>query len=251
MKQYHIGLDCQDVGRYVLMPGDPHRVKEIANHLENAREMANHREFCAWTGQLGQTRVSVVSSGIGGPSAAIAVEELGALGVHTIIRTGTCGLLQPENKRGDIIIAAGCYRGGATANAYVPANYPAFADCRIVGALERSAADCGAPHRLGVIESKDAFFLESPACLPRAKEAADHWEMLQRAGVLATEMESDTIFVVARLRKIRAASVLFGLGSHHGVEDMRPMSGDELSLLCKVAVGALKYIIEDDAKNKV
>ena len=75
--------------------------------------------------------------------------------------------------------------------------------------------------------------------------------MLQRAGVLATEMESDTIFVVARLRNIRAASVLFGLGSHHGVEDMRPMSGDEISLLCKVAVGALKYIIEDDAKNKV
>lgn len=249
MRQYHLDLEEKDVGRYVLMPGDPHRVSAIAAHLDNAREMSFHREFCSWTGYLGQTRVSVVSSGIGGPSTAIAIEELAALGVHTVIRTGTCGLLQPGDKRGDVVIATGCYRGGATANAYVPLNYPAIASAELVEALRVSARECGISPRIGIIESKDAFFLESPQYLPCVEEATKHWEIMQRAGIVATEMESDTIFVIAQLRKMRAASVLFGLGSHHGVEDMTPMSCDELNLLSSIAIGALKSIIQSDLRD--
>lgn len=249
MRQYHLDLDESDVGRYVLMPGDPHRVSAIAAYLSDAREMSFHREFCTWTGYLGQTRVSVVSSGIGGPSTAIALEELAALGVHTVIRTGTCGLLQPGDTRGVLVIATGCYRGGSTANAYVPINYPAIADFELVEALCTAARSRGVSPRVGVIESKDAFFLESPQYLPCVEEATMHWDIMQRAGILATEMESDTIFVIAQLRKMRAASVLFGLGSHHGVEDMSPMSSDELDTLSRVAIGALEAIIESDKRK--
>ena len=103
--------------------------------------------------------------------------------------------------------------------------------------------------RVGVIESKDAFFLESPQYLPCVEEATMHWDIMQRAGILATEMESDTIFVIAQLRKMRAASVLFGLGSHHGVEDMSPMSSDELDTLSRVAIGALEAIIDSDKRK--
>ena len=162
MRQYHLDLDESDVGRYVLMPGDPHRVSTIAAYLSDAREMSFHREFCTWTGYLGQTRVSVVSSGIGGPSTAIALEELAALGVHTVIRTGTCGLLQPSDTRGTLVIATGCYRGGSTANAYVPLNYPAIADFELVEALCTAARSRGVSPRVGYRKQRCFFSRIAP-----------------------------------------------------------------------------------------
>ena len=187
MRQYHLDLDESDVGRYVLMPGDPHRVSAIAAYLSDAREMSFHREFCTWTGYLGQTRVSVVSSGIGGPSTAIALEELAALGVHTVIRTGTCGLLQPSDTRGTLVIATGCYRGGSTANAYVPLNYPAIADFELVEALCTAARS----RRASVLsKAKMLFFSNRPNICPASKKrrctgiscsAQEYWQPKWRA----------------------------------------------------------------------
>lgn len=249
MKQYHLNVTKDDVGSYVIMPGDPKRVQKIARFLNNPIEVGNNREYCTYTSTLEGEKVSVVSSGIGGPSTAIAVEELRQLGVHTIVRTGTCGLLQPDMKRGDIVIATGCYRGGATANAYVPVNFPAIADFGLVATLCRVADEKGVRYRAGIIESKDAFFLETPQALPMHEAAESYWKVLQRAGVLATEMESDTLFVVALLRGIRAASVLCGIGSHNGVADMTPMSEEEVERHAYLAVETLRRTIKDD-RNK-
>ena len=239
MKQYHTGLDVGDVGKVVLLPGSPDRVPEMAKYLEDAREVAHHREFCAWTGRYGGELVSIVSTGIGGPSAAIAVEELAALGVTTFIRTGTCGLLQASMRRGTLVVVTGSVRGGGTTQAYVPTAYPAVADYRVVAALVEAARKRGAVCEAGISECKDAFYLEVPECLPLEKAARERWELWRRARVVATEMESDTVLVVAGLRGARAGSVLLGLGGCGGPDDMEPMNARELELLTCTALDAV------------
>src|SRR6267378_3159987 len=126
-KKYHIGLGAGDVGEYVLVPGDPGRTPMIAKYLDGAREIAFSREYRTFTGKLDGVPVSTVSTGMGGPSVAIAVEELSELGVHTFLRVGTCGAAQPEIKVGDLVIAEGSVRTEGTPNGYVPPEYPAIA----------------------------------------------------------------------------------------------------------------------------
>src|SRR5438874_4976459 len=142
-KKYHVGLAKGEVGDYVLVPGDPGRTPMIAKHLDDAREVAFSREYRTFTGTLDGVPVSSVSSGIGGPSAAIAVEELGELGAHTFLRVGTCGAAQPGIKRGELVIATGAVRSEGTPNGYVPLEYPAIADHKVVNACVEAASAAG------------------------------------------------------------------------------------------------------------
>ena len=142
-KQYHTQLGRGDVGRYVLLPGDPKRCAKIAAYLDNAVLIADSREYVTYTGTLEGEKVSVTSTGIGGPSAAIAMEELSLCGADTFLRVGTCGGMQPEVRSGDIVIATGAVRMGGTTKEYVPIEYPAVASYKITNALADAAEDLG------------------------------------------------------------------------------------------------------------
>jgi uridine phosphorylase len=210
--QYHIHLSAGDIGKYVFLPGDPGRVETIARFLDEPRHVATNREYCTWEGLLEGERVAVTSTGIGGPSAAIALQELARVGCHTFVRLGTCGALQPGLGRGDLILASGSVRGGATALAYVPAEFPAVADPDVFAALRAGTRKLGWPLHTGIIHCKDAFFLEEPATLPARAQAQALWETWQRARVVASEMESDTLFVIAYTLGLRAGTLLLALG---------------------------------------
>lgn len=249
MRLYHTQLCPADIGKYVLMPGNPDRVEAMAQYLENPRFVMRNREYCTWNGEVSGQTVSIVSTGIGGPSAAIAMEELIELGAHTFIRTGTCGMLQPGSQRGDLFIPTGCVRGGGTTLAYVPVHYPAVAHPDLVLALKQAAFRHSARVQLGITECKDAFYLETPEMLPLCHQAQEQWQIWERANVLATEMESDTLFVIASIRSVRAASILFGLGSCDGTVAMSPMTQAETECLSRTAMDALKICMTDNGSR--
>ena len=199
--QYHLRVRPGDVGRYVLLPGDPARVLRIAQRLEGAREIVFHREFRTWTGTYRGVPVSATSTGIGCPSAAIAVEELANVGATHFVRVGTTGALQPELKPGDLVINVASMRREGTTRFYAPEGFPAAADHFLTHALIEAAAalapERGFAYHVGLNASDDAFYGETPADL----------EGLSRLHLLNVEMESAAIFTIAHLRGLKAAMV--------------------------------------------
>ncbi len=152
---YHIQLKKGDVGRYILLPGDPGRCEKIAQFFDNPRFVTSNREYTTYTGSLLGEKVSVVSTGIGSPSAAIAMEELIAIGADTFIRVGTSGGMQPEVKTGDVAIITGAIRDEGTTKQYLPCEFPAVANLDVVIALREGAVRAGIPFHLGISHSKD------------------------------------------------------------------------------------------------
>src|ERR1700694_437121 len=155
-RKYHVGLTADEVGRYVLYPGDPARTAVLAKLLDDAREVAFSREYRTFTGAVAGVPVSAISSGMGGPSVAVGMEELRELGVHTFLRVGTCGATQPEVKLGDVVIASAAVRTEGTSDGYVPKEFPAVADYEVVTALLDSAPEPGARPPPGVIRARRA-----------------------------------------------------------------------------------------------
>jgi uridine phosphorylase len=246
-KKYHVGLAQGEVGDYVLVPGDPGRTPIIAAHLEGAREVAFSREYRTVTGSLGGVPVSTISSGMGGPAVAIMVEELSELGVHTFLRVGTCGAAQPEVKIGDLVIAIGSVRTEGTPNGYVPAEYPAVASLDVVNALVAAAEASGAPHHVGIIRSVDALYSDLvPESMPRL-HLRDELAMWSRAGVLSNDMESSTLFVVARLRKLRAGTINLCV-DELGAGEIHHLDPSYMDRMLKVAVDAIGRLIAQDSR---
>ena len=247
-RAYHTALTASDIGGYVLLPGDPGRTELIARHLDDARAVAFNREYRTFTGSLRGQAVSVCSTGIGGPSTAIAVEELSELGAHTFVRVGTCGGSQPEIKIGDLVVATGVIRSDGTPNAYVPLEYPAIADRAVVDALTAAAAEAGARSHVGIIRSVDALYADiTPERLPRAPELGAEIEMWRRAGVLANDMESATLTVLASLKRLRAGTILLCVDEVGGgpIEPVRP---ELIEALAAVAVAAVAKLIDRDQR---
>ena len=199
-----------DVGKTVLLPGDPGRVQFIASFFDNAKHVATNREYVTYTGEYKGVKISCTSTGIGCPSASIALEELANVGAQNFIRVGTCGALQPEIKPGDIIIATAAVRGDGTSTEYTPIEYPAVADHFVTSALVASAGVLGADFRLGVIRSHDAFYIESPFAHGDWSSRIKKWTEM---GVLAVENESSALFVVANYRRVKAGTVLVAAGN--------------------------------------
>ena len=212
---YHIGLKRGDVGRYVLLPGDPARVPMIAAYLDNAQEVAYNREYRTFTGTLNGEKVSVTSTGMGCPSTAIAVEELAMAGADTFIRVGTSGRMQEYIKLGDLIIAWAAIRDEFTSQQYEPLAYPAVADHDVTLALRQAARERGMRHHVGICQSKDSFYGQhEPETMPIARELQDRWNAWVMGGALASEMEASTIFVVSRVLGCRAGGIMIYGGTH-------------------------------------
>jgi uridine phosphorylase len=245
-RKYHVGLVDGEVGGYVLYPGDPARSAEIARFLDDAHEVAFSREYRTFTGTIDGAKVSAVSSGMGGPSVAIGIEELRELGVHTIIRVGTCGGMQPGIAVGDVVIGEAAMRGEGTPDAYVPISYPAYADRAVVDALVQAAATAEVPYHVGVLHTKDALAAETKIEeMPRAAQLRDEWDTWVRAGLVATEMESATLFVVGRLRGIRVGTICAVAGVHD-TDEIHHLQSQDLERVLRVAVDAVRNLIASD-----
>jgi uridine phosphorylase len=245
-RKYHVGLAPGEVGEYVLIPGDPGRTALIANHLEDAREVAFNREYRTFTGRVDGVAVSTVSSGIGGPSAAIAIEELGELGAHTFLRVGTCGAAQRGIKQGELVIATGAVRSEGTPNGYVPAEYPAIAHHEVVAACAAAASAAGVEHHLGLIRSVDALYSDLvPDRMPRREELKQELEMWSRAGIVAHDMESSTILVVSSLRGYRAGVILLCV-DEKGAGEIHHLDPSYMDRMLRVAVDSVRRLVEAD-----
>ena len=206
--QYHLQIKPGDVGRYVILPGDPKRVPKIADYLEDVKQVADAREYMTYTGYLDGERVSVTSTGIGGPSASIAMEELVKCGADTFVRVGTCGGMQPDVKSGDVVIANAAIRMEGTSKEYAPIEYPAVADTEVLFALIEAAKKSGVPYHVGVSQCKDAFYGQhNPELMPVSYELENKWEAWLRMGALASEMESAALYTVAQFLRVRCGAL--------------------------------------------
>lgn len=197
MLQYHIKCDRGDVGKFVFLPGDPSRAENIAQHFDSYEKVAQNREFTTYTGKIGKKKVSVTSTGIGCPSAAIALEELSKIGAQYFIRIGTTGAIQPHIKINDCIIASGAVRCDGTTPNYVRAEYPAISSLNLTNALIESAEDLGVNYHVGLVCTSDSFYRED--------ELLDE---LSKVGVLSVEMECSAILTLASLKGLHAAAIL-------------------------------------------
>ena len=246
--QYHIQCRPGDVGRYCILPGDPGRCEKIAAWLDDAHFVSSNREYTIYTGTLLGEKVSVCSTGIGGPSASIAMEELHNIGADTFIRIGTCGGIDMDVLPGDVVIANGAIRFEHTSQEYAPIEYPAVPDFQVTTALVQAARELGKRSCVGVVQCKDSFYGQhQPASMPVSYELQQKWEAWKRLGVKASEMESAALFVVAAARRCRCGSCflvcwnqereLAGLGQAKTHD-----TGDAI----EVAVAAMKKIIAAD-----
>ncbi|MBR2472928.1 MAG: uridine phosphorylase [Clostridia bacterium] len=247
-KQMHIGITKGDVGRYCILPGDPGRCEKIAALFDEPKFIAQNREFVTFTGKLDGVPVSVCSTGIGAPSAAIAVEELFECGVDTFIRIGTCGGINQKVCPGDLVIATGAVRQDGTTTQYVPIEFPAVADPDVVLALRQAAKAMGKPHHLGIVQAKDSFYGQhSPNRMPAAAELLNKWDAWKKAGVLASEMESGALFVIASILGARAGAVFHTIWNQERaaagiVEEQKHNTIDAIT----AAVNAIRILIAND-----
>ena len=234
--QYHINMRKGDVGRYVILPGDPGRVPKIAGFFDSAKEVTFNREYRTYTGLVDGIKVSCTSTGIGCPSTAIAVEELIKLGADTFIRVGTAGSLQKAVALGDLCITTAAVREEGTTHQYVPPSYPAVADLDVTLALREAAKKLGFKHHCGIGHCKDAFYIEGEDTpLPIHAENKMKWDAWYRSNVLSTSMESAALYVVSSIRKVRAGEVLAIIG----------LTYDDAPIVAKVGVDdAIKTAIE-------
>jgi uridine phosphorylase len=213
-RQYHIGLKEGDVGKYVILPGDPKRCVKIAQYFENPKLVADNREFVTYTGFLDGEKVSVTSTGIGGASASIAMEELVKVGAENFLRVGTCGGMQTDVIGGDIVIATGAIRMEGTSKEYAPIEFPAVANLEITNALVKSAQKLGYSYHTGIVQCKDSFYGQhSPETKPVSYELQNKWEAWKRLGCLASEMESAALFVVASYLGVKVGSVFLAVAN--------------------------------------
>lgn len=250
-REYHIGVAPGEVGRYVILPGDPGRCEKIASHFEDPRKVAQNREYTTYTGKLDGELVSVMSTGIGGPSAAIGMEELIHCGADTFIRVGTSGGMQEEIVGGDVVIATGAIRYEGTSKEYAPIEYPAVADFNVTAALRESARKLGLRTHMGVVQCKDNFYGQhSPDTMPVAYELNSKWDAWMKCGALASEMESAALFIVAGVRRVRCGSVLLVVANQTrralGLPDEQVY---DTEAAIKVAVGAIRRLILEDKKS--
>lgn len=246
--QYHLQIRPGDVGRYVILPGDPKRCAKIAKHFDDAKLVADSREYVTYTGYLDGEKVSVTSTGIGGPSASIALEELVLCGADTFIRVGTCGGIELDVKGGDIVVATGAVRMEGTSREYAPIEYPAVADFDVANALVQSCKDLGLPHHVGVVQCKDAFYGQhEPETKPVSYELMNKWEAWKRLGCLASEMESAALFIVASYLGVRAGSCFLVVANQEreklGLDN--PVAHDT-DMAIQVAVEAIRGLIRKE-----
>lgn len=247
-RQFHINCKAGDVGRYCLLPGDPGRCEKIAKYFDDPVHVMTNREYVTYTGTLLGEKVSVVSTGIGGPSASIAMEELVNLGADTFIRVGTCGGIRLDVKSGDVVIATGAIRMEGTSREYAPIEFPAVADFGVTCALVEAAKGLGKCWHAGVVQCKDAFYGQhAPERMPVSYELLNKWEAWKRLGTLASEMESAALFTVAAARGVRCGSAFHVIWNQERNAAGIDMTRDEnTESAIQVGIEAVKLLIQQD-----
>ena len=247
-KQFHIHCVEGDVGKYCFLPGDPGRCEAIASHFDNPVHIGMNREYNIYTGTLLGEKVSVCSTGIGGPSAAIAMEELAAIGCKTFIRVGTCGGIDLNVCPGDIVVATGAIRFEHASLEYAPIEYPSVPDFDITAALKAASEDLGYRTHTGVVQCKDSFYGQhSPERSPVYYELLNKWESWKRLGVKASEMESATLFVVAAALGVRCGSCFHVVWNQEREKlGMFMNMTEDTSGAIKVGIEAMKRLIAAD-----
>lgn len=246
--QYHINMKQGDVGRYVILPGDPKRCVKIAEHFDNPVLVADHREFVTYTGYIDGVKVSVTSTGIGGPSASIALEELANIGADTFIRVGTSGGMDINVMGGDLVIASGAIRMEGTGREYAPMEFPAVANYEILNALVKAAKELGKKYHVGIVQCKDAYYGQhEPETKPVGYELINKWNAWLKLGALASEMESAALFIVGAYRRVRVGAILNVVANQErrklGLDD--PMEHDTEAAIV-TAIEAIRNLIKED-----
>lgn len=251
--RFHLRIKTGDVGKYVILPGDPGRVPKIAALLDDAKQIAYNREYNTYTGTLLGEKVSVVSTGIGGASTAIAVEELIMSGSDTFIRIGTSGGMDMKVFGGDLIVASGAIRSEGTSREYIPIEYPSVPDFDVMTALKQagdalSTDEDGNRCHVGVVHCKDSFYGEiDPTNVPVSEKLSAAWDAYVRCGCLTSEMESAALFAVAIARRVRAGAVFTALWNVERTKAGLPDKVCESSeRAIKCAVDAVKILINQD-----
>ena len=250
---YHIGLSKKDVkgAKYAILTGDPGRVSKIAKYLKKKELLKVQREYTSYLGELSGEKVLVISTGMGGPSAAICVEELAQIGLESLVRIGTCGGMQLDVDAGDIVIAQASIRQEGTSKEYVPVEFPATADFDLTYALKQAAEELEYTNHVGIVHCKDSFYGQhSPHRMPIAKELENNWNAWIKAGALASEMETASIFTVSRILKMKAAAVLLTVWNQEKEKLGLPQDRTfDTECAIKVAVKAIENEIMRSKKN--
>ena len=251
-KQYHINCVPGDVGRYCILPGDPGRCQSIAALFDGPKFVGQNREYVIYTGTLLGEKVSVCSTGIGGPSAAIAMEELHNIGADTFIRVGTCGGIDLDVQSGDIVVATGAIRFEHTSREYAPIEFPAVSDFDVAAALAEAARAMGKRCHMGVVQCKDSFYGQhSPGRMPVSYELLNKWEAWKRLGVKASEMESAALFVVAAALGVRCGSCFHVVwNQEREAAGLDQAMSEDTSAAVRVGVDALKLLIQQDRARR-
>lgn len=249
-RMHHIKCKMGDVGKYVLLPGDPGRVAKIAAYLDDPRHIQSNREYEVWTGYLEGVKVSVMSTGMGGPSAAIGMEELKMIGAHTFIRIGTCGGIDPDIEPGTLIIPTGAIRKDGTGKEYVPVEFPAVPNFELTYALKSAADKLEHKHVLGIVECKDSYYGQhDPGRMPAKYELRQMWEAWKMAGAVGSEMESSTLFVVASVLRVRCATVLLLCRNREREDALHTglVRIHEMGSAIETAIEAMRFVIRQDS----
>lgn len=247
-RQYHINCVPGDVGRYCLLPGDPGRCEKIAAWFDDPVHVTSNREYNIWSGTLLGEKVSVCSTGIGGPSAVIAMEELHAIGADTFVRVGTCGGIKMNVKSNDLVIATGAVRMEGTSREYAPIEFPAVSDYEVLTALVDAARAHRRVWHAGVVQCKDSFYGQhSPARMPVSYELQSKWEAWKRLGVLASEMESAALFTSAAALDVRCGSVLHVIwNQERNAAGLDQEESHDTDSAIRVGIEAVRLMIQRD-----
>lgn len=247
--QYHIKLSDENAAKYAILPGDPGRVELIAQFLDNPEFVACNREYKTYEGYLSGEKVLVVSTGIGGPSTAICVEELAKIGVDTFIRVGTCGGMQMHVNPNDVVIASGAIRMEGTSREYLPIEFPAVADFDVTSALSKAAENLDFPHHIGIVQAKDSFYSQhSPDTMGVCDELNSKWKAWIMGGCLASEMESAALYIVSAVRKLRSGAVFHCVWNQEqaGCGMPEKTMSEDTTRAIKTAIEAIRLLIERD-----
>ncbi len=250
-RQYHIQVAKGEVGRYVILPGDPKRCEKIAAYFEEPKLIADNREYVTYTGYLDGEKVSVTSTGIGGPSASIAMEELKRVGADTFIRVGTSGGMALDVKSGDLVVATGAIRMEGTSKEYAPIEYPAVPDLTVTNALVKAAGKLNFPCHAGVVQCKDAFYGQhSPESMPVGYELMNKWDAWIKCGCLASEMESAALFIVGSKLRVRTGTVLLVMANQERAKKGLPNPVvHDTDAPIRTAIEAIRSLIREDRES--
>ncbi len=248
-KMHHINMKKGDVGRFVLLPGDPGRCEMIAKAFDSYEFVTSHREYTTYTGKILGETVSVTSTGIGCPSTAIAVEELRMIGADTFIRVGTSGAMRADIKIGSLAIITGAIRDEGTSIQYMPIEFPAIADMEVTTALIQAAKTTKQVFYTGITQSKDSFYGQhQPERMPVANNLLERWKAWKMGGAICSEMESSVLFIMGSIYKIRTGGIMLITGNQ---EDSKPrIEGDpNLDGVINTTMEALRILIQSGKKQ--